>query len=312
MSFCRRSREKTSWVKICTGFRAPSLQQMYFNNSSTQFVFVGESLVPLTVGTFNSTSDVYSGLGFDKLKAEKFTALMAGLELLPVKNLEINATLFKVDVKDRIIISDRMRAWDPVFSPVFSPLGVSAAQVLFNALDTKTLAADVSLNWTVPLGGNHVLSFLAAGGWNKTEVKGDVKLPQNLEGYKATFFDRVERNYMENAQPQQRYMLRTRYQNGSFRGEIRFNYFGGVTGVESSTNPDLDQDYGGKWLTDLEFSYEIIRGIRFAAGVVNLFDMYPDENFAGISFNDIFPYPRRNAPFGFIGGIYYARLSLHF
>ena len=297
---------------ISTGFRAPSLQQMYFNNSSTQFVYVDGSLVPLTVGTYNSISNVYNGLGFDKLKAERFTALTAGIKLQPVKDLVIQGTLFKVDVKDRIIISGRMSGWDPVFSPIFSPLGVSAAQVLFNALDTKTLGADVSLNWTIPLGDSHALSFSAAGSWNKTEVKGDVKLPENLEGYQDTFFNRIERNYIENAQPQQRYMFRTNYQNGSFLGEIRFNYLGGVTVVESTATPDLDQDFSGKWLTDLELSHEILQGIRIAAGTVNLFDVYPDENIPGLAFNGIFPYPRRNAPFGIIGGFYYARLILHF
>ncbi|GAI35491.1 unnamed protein product, partial [marine sediment metagenome] len=80
----------------------------------------------------------------------------------------------------------------------------------------------------------------------------------------------------------------------------------------SMTNPDREQVFGGKWVTDLELSYEILKGIRIAGGASNLFDVYPDENLTSNSFNGIFPYPRRNAPFGFIGGSYYARLNFGF
>ena len=124
--------------------------------------------------------------------------------------------------------------------------------------------------------------------------------------------NRIEKNYLENGQPQQRFMLRNCYVNGKFRGELRFNYFGPVTTVENNTNPDTDQVFAGKWITDFELSYEIFQGIRIAAGVFNLFDVYPDENQEAISFNGIFPYPRRNAPFGFMGGFYYARLKFAF
>jgi len=297
---------------LSTGFRAPSLQQMYFNNSSTQFVFVGGSLVPLTVGTFNSVSDVSMNLGFPEMKEERFTAITAGLVLKPKKDLAVRATLFKVDVRDRIIISGSMQASDPFFAPILQPFGINSAQVLTNAVDTNTLGVDVSLSWTIPLGDNHNLSLMALGNWNKTEIIGDVKVPSNLKGHEDTVLNRIERNYIENGQPQQHYMLRSSYLNGRFFGELRFNYFGSVTTVESVTNPSLDQIFAGKLIADIELSYEILKGIRIAAGGSNLFDVYPDENNVGIAFNGIFPYPRRNVPFGFMGGSYYTRLTFGF
>ena len=39
----------------------------------------------------------------------------------------------------------------------------------------------------------------------------------------------------------------------------------------------------------------------------NVFDEFPDEQIARNSFNGIFIYPRRTAPFGFNGGFYYSR-----
>ena len=297
---------------VSSGFRAPSLQQMYFNNSSTQFVLEGDSLVPMTVGTFNSLSGVSTALGFPELEAERFSALTAGLDLTPKENLAIHATLYMVDVKDRIIISGFLRASDPLIAPLLAPFGVNAAQVLTNAVDTNTFGVDVSLSWTIPFSDDHHLSLMALGNWNKTEISGDPIVPSSLEGYQDIILNRIERNYIEYGQPQQRVMLRSSYVNGGFFGELRFNYFGGVTTVESNTNSSTDQIFSGKWITDLELSYEILKGVRIAAGASNLFDVYPDESQTSISFNGIFPYPRRNAPFGFMGGSYYARLNFGF
>lgn len=297
---------------VSTGFRAPSLQQMYFNSSSTQFVDVAGSLVPLTVGTFNSASGVSTALGFPELKAEKFLALTAGLVLKPKKDLAIQATLFKVDVQDRIIISGRFQASDPFLAPLLAPFGANTAQVLTNAVDTNTFGVDLSFSWTIPFGENHHLSLIALGNWNKTEIIGDAIVPSPLEGYQDTVLNRIDRIYIENGQPRQHYMLRGSYVNGRFFGELRFNYFGSVSATESMTNSDREQLFGGKWISDLELSYEILKGIRVAAGASNLFDVYPDENLTNNSFNGIFPYPRRNAPFGFMGGAYYARLSFGF
>ncbi len=302
----------TLYGSLSTGFRAPSLQQMYFNSTSTQFVDVSGSLVPLSVGTFNSSSGVSTALGFPALKSEKFSALTGGFALKPNKDLSIQATLFKVDVKDRLIISGRFSAYDPLIGPLLKPLGVTAAQVLVNAIDTNTLGVDLSLSWRIPFAENHWLDFMVMGNWNKTKIIGDPIVPDLLEGYEDTLLGRIDRVYIEDGQPQQHFMLRSSYVNGGFFGELRFNYFGSVSATESSVDPDREQVFSGKWITDIELSYEILKGIRIGAGASNLFDVYPDENFTKNSFNGIFPYPRRNAPFGFMGGSYYARMTFGF
>ena len=62
-----------------TGFRAPSLQQLYFNNISTQFKVDAddidsdgntEELVALEVGTFRNDSEAARALGIPELKEE--------------------------------------------------------------------------------------------------------------------------------------------------------------------------------------------------------------------------------------------------
>jgi iron complex outermembrane recepter protein len=79
--------------------------------------------------------------------------------------------------------------------------------------------------------------------------------------------------------------------------------------VSALDTPSIDQTFRSKWLTDVELSYKLRHGLRIAGGSNNVFDVYPDKNRPEISFNDIFVYPRRTAPFGFNGGFYYTRLS---
>jgi iron complex outermembrane receptor protein len=293
---------------VSTGFRAPSLQQTYFNNSSTQFVFVESALVPLTVGTFNNDSEVTRALGISDLDEERFHAFSTDFIIHPIQNLVISTTLFGVDVKDRIIISGRMSSSDKTIAPILQPFDVNAAQVLTNAIDTRTRGADISLSWILPLSNTQSLSLTAGAHWNETKVTGNVSVPDSLKGLEETIFDRREEAYIERGQPGERYTIQIIYNHSRFSGLLRFNKFGSVKSVESPSSPNLDQTYSGKWLTDLELSYNIYKGISIAAGGTNIFDVYPDKNKEEISFNGIFIYPRRVAPFGFMGGFYYARL----
>jgi iron complex outermembrane receptor protein len=81
------------------------------------------------------------------------------------------------------------------------------------------------------------------------------------------------------------------------------------------------QNFGAKWLTDLDVTYRYNQNITVSIGANNLFDVYPDENIrskvvGGVAFNGydnvgIFPYSGIS-PFGFNGVFYYTKLSLKF
>ena len=166
--------------------------------------------------------------------------------------------------------------------------------------------------WAQPIGREGSLSLTGAANWNETEVVGDVRTPDALANFGETLFDRRERAFIERGQPRQLYNIGAKYQTGPYSAQLRFNWFGAVTTVESPSNPDIDQTFSGKWLTDLDFSYTFKNGIRWSVGGNNIFDTFPDRNRSEISFNGIFTFPRRTAPFGFNGGYYYSRLSFTF
>jgi len=90
---------------------------------------------------------------------------------------------------------------------------------------------------------------------------------------------------------------------------LRLNKFGAVQSTESASDPTRKQTFSSKWIADVDVSYRFENGVKIAIGANNVFDEFPDPNFASNSFNGIFVYPRRTAPFGFNGGYYYANFS---
>ena len=98
----------------------------------------------------------------------------------------------------------------------------------------------------------------------------------------------------------------------AFSTTLRFNYFGKVSSTESNTDPARKQTFAGKWLTDLDFAYSFTQWVTLHVGGNNIFDEFPDENIESNSFNGIFVYPRRTAPFGFNGGYYYLNAVFNF
>jgi iron complex outermembrane receptor protein len=89
----------------------------------------------------------------------------------------------------------------------------------------------------------------------------------------------------------------------------------------TTTNKQVIQTWGAKWLTDLDVTYHYTKNIMISVGANNLLDVYPDENIRSKIFNGaayggtdnvgIFPY-NSISPFGFNGVFYYTKLSLKF
>ncbi len=295
-----------------TGFRAPSLHQSNFNNISTQFVDVAGVLTPLEVGTFRVSSPVARALGAQDLREETSTSFSIGFTARPSENFSITADAFKIDIDDRIVVTGRFAASNPQIAPLLEPFGVNAAQFFTNAIDTETEGLDIVAAWSHPINDDASFSLTAAANWNNTVLAGPVRTPPQLAGLGETLFDTIERTYLEEAQPHQHYNISGKYRNGPFSVLARANYFGKVAYTESNSDPARKQTLSGKWIADVDFSYSFAKGIRWHIGANNVFDEYPDENIPSNSFNGIFVYPRRTAPFGFNGGYYYSRISFEF
>ena len=316
-----------------TGFRAPSLQQLYFNNISTQFKVDADDLdgdgdtaelIALEVGTFRNDSDAARALGIPELKEETAFNVSGGVVLKPLEKLWVTVDGFLIQIDDRIVISGSFSA-DKVAG--LAAAGASSAQVFTNVAQTRTQGVDVAAGYLHAFDNESLLNFRVSATWADTEVIGDVDAPQILVGLENTLFPSQERSMIEEWQPNTRINISADYIVGDLTIGGALRYFGSYIVQEGSGDDPARQTYGGKWLTDIQSNYQLNEGLSLTLGVNNLFDALPDLNEIGqsrggtltdgmgqviVDSPGVFTYSRRSAPFGFNGGLYYAKLSYSF
>ncbi|MDE0325911.1 MAG: TonB-dependent receptor [Candidatus Poribacteria bacterium] len=316
-----------------TGFRAPSLQQLYFNNISTQFKVDADDidgdgntteLVALEVGTFRNDSDAARALGIPELKEETAFNVSGGVVLKPLEKLWFTVDGFLIQIDDRIVLSGSFSA-DKVKG--LAAAGASSAQVFTNVAQTRTQGVDVAAGYLHAFDNESLLNLKVALTWADTEVIGDVDAPEILVGLEDTLFPSQERSMIEEWQPNTRINIGADYIIGDLTVGGALRYFGSYTVQEGSGDDPARQTYGGKWLTDIQSNYQLNEGLSLTIGANNLFDQVPDLNEIGqsragtltdgtghviVDSPGVFTYSRRSAPFGFNGGLYYAKLSYSF
>ncbi|MCG9133973.1 TonB-dependent receptor [Candidatus Poribacteria bacterium] len=316
-----------------TGFRAPSLQQLYFNNISTQFKVDAddldkdgntEELIALEVGTFRNDSEAASALGIPELKEETAFNVSGGFVLKPLDKLWLTVDGFLIQIDDRIVLSGSFSADDLT---ELAAAGASSAQVFTNVAQTRTQGIDVAGGYLYTFDNESLLNLRAALTWADTEAIGDVDAPEILIGREDTLFPSQERSMIEEWQPNTRVNISADYIIGDLTIGGALRYFGSYTVQEGSGDDPARQTYGGKWLTDIQSNYQLNEGLSLTIGANNLFDQVPDLNEIGqsrggtltdstgrviVDSPGVFTYSRRSAPFGFNGGLYYAKLSYRF
>ena len=316
-----------------TGFRAPSLQQLYFNNISTQFKVDADDidgdgntteLIALEVGTFRNDSDAARALGIPELKEETAFNVSGGFVLKPLEKLWFTVDGFLIQINDRIVLSGSFSA-DKVKG--LAAAGASSAQVFTNVAQTRTQGVDVAAGYLHAFENESLLNLKVALTWADTKVIGEVDAPEILVGLEDTLFPSQERSMIEEWQPNTRINIGADYIIGDLTIGGALRYFGSYTVQEGSGDDPARQTYGGKWLTDIQSNYQLNEGLSLTIGANNLFDQLPDLNEIGqsragaltdstghviVDSPGVFTYSRRSAPFGFNGGLYYAKLSYSF
>lgn len=116
-------------ASLSTGFRAPSLHQIYTQKSQSSFV-PGQGIV--VQGLINNVSSAARASGVPKLDSENSRNFTAGIGLKPNKNFNLTIDYYDIKVKDRIVLGN------PI---TFSPTNTSAFFV--NGIDSRTSGIDL-------------------------------------------------------------------------------------------------------------------------------------------------------------------------
>ena len=289
-----------------SGFRAPSLGQSFFSSTATNFVNLGQGLVPVESLTLPVDSAAARVLGAVPLEPERSRHLSAGVVVMPVPALEVAIDYYRILIDERIVLSGNFTA-API-AALLAPFGANSARFFTNAIDTNTSGVDVTANYHVALTGGSDLRLRAGYNVTRTRIVGSVATPPQLAGFESVLFDRIEQRRIECGQPEDNLRLGGDWRHGRLAVNVALARFGEFCSF--TLNAADDQEYSAKWLTDVEASYRL-GGYRLAAGAQNLFDAFPDRNSTVNSFNGIQTFPS-HSPFGMNGRVVYARIGLTF
>ncbi|WP_378172361.1 TonB-dependent receptor domain-containing protein [Aquimarina sp. SS2-1] len=301
-----------------TGFRAPSLHQVFFQNISTQFIN-GESV---QVGTFNNESAVATeAFQISKLKPELSKHFTAGVSGKLKENFTFTFDYYQISIDDRIVLSGRFAEG---YEAVLEPFGVGAAQFFTNAIDSRTSGIDAAVVYKTSLGSGKLDASLGAN-YTDTKVNGRIKVSPSLVGQEDVLFNREEIARVESAQPNYKLNTLVSYEFNKFRLQMVNTLFGEVQFIHpddgdqanwvfnefSGAIESRDQTFSPKLTTDLAISYQMNDYVKFTLGGNNIFNVYPDKHkHSANTENGNFIYSRRVQQFGVNGANYYVRLLL--
>jgi iron complex outermembrane receptor protein len=296
---------------INSGFRAPSVQQLYFSSISS---VVGANGVVTETGTFNNISPVVKALGQGRLKAETSDSISYGLTYQG-DALSFTLDAYRIDIDDRVILTSNAvnRATYPIIDQLLGDSSAQAVRFFTNGLDTKTTGVESVVAYQFPAQDWGALKLTFSAQYNETDIK-QIKIPALLEGLETVLLNYQEQVRQTKANPKHGANLGLTHQYGDFTTTVRLNYFGPYILAHNASSNVGDKEYSAKTLTDLTLNYAYTPELSFTLGVQNLFDTYPDEQPESVQASNggVFKYPNTNAPFGFNGGYYYAEASYRF
>jgi iron complex outermembrane receptor protein len=288
------------------GFRAPSPQQQNFTSTSTNFI----NGVPFEITTFKPTDAVAVALGAKPLRAEKSVNASLGA-VLRFDPLTITVDAYRIDVKDRIILSENLTQTN-VFNYIKSQgfVGVGGGRFFINGVDTKNEGIDVVVNLPVNAGSSGKFDFTLAGNVNRTDV---TKVPTTAQlsalDPAPPLFDRVNVLTLKEGQPKNKFSATMNWKLGQLGVTARATRYGKV--LSPGTTAAFDITLGAKTLVDLEARYALTPKLNLALGADNLLDAYPETLPPALNTTNNTPFSTFT-PFGFSGRFIYARASYSF
>ena len=241
---------------ISTGFRAPSLHQIYTEKS--QSTFSGGSIA--VTGIVSNVSTTARSLGVPKLTPEKSNNITVGFGLKPTKNFTLTVDYYNIKVKDRIVLGNLI-----------------AGQAYFvNAIDSKTSGIDFVAGYrNISLGTGKLALNLSGNYTLFNERDGAVRNPISVPTGQ-TVFNTTQDALMFTSRPKFKYIFGGDYEIDKFVFSLNNTVFG-PTKFRNADFSDggLKTTFLTKVVTDLGINFKATDKLSIAFNVNNILNVIP-------------------------------------
>jgi iron complex outermembrane receptor protein len=291
---------------ISNGFRAPTLAQ-------EDFATVNVSPTELS-GQFPVNSAAAHAIGSEPLKPERSQNYEVGFVSEPIDRLHVDFDLYQIGIRDQIVDSGSISG--PQVTQALILAGILApscsgpegkcnayAQFFTNGANTRTRGADLTVDYTTPLGDSGKIAWLLAANFK------DVELTRVSA---AAQFTPDVLSELTTDSPKNKIILQGTYTYDKWSVMLRGTRFGQVVEVladgDSGGAPYTANRNKPAYIGDLEIGYKVTKELTFTLGANNFTDKYPNHTTMESRYHNaeiLIP----SSPYGIDGGFYYGRLN---
>ena len=261
-----------------TGFRAPTLHQIY--DQSTQASFVAGTIQ--LSGLFNNNSKQAFLLGIPKLKPENSTNFTLGVGVRPVKDLSMTLDYYDITIKDRIVYSSAISSSDPntTLYHILQDAGVVQAQFFINGIQTHTSGLDFVGSFThIGLGSGSLGINLAGNYTIDNKIVGSPNDPAAVKEANATILSTQIRSLLTKSRPKYKAILGFDYGLKKWNFNLTNTLFGPTEFQDldngGSIMEDIKQEFKPGIVTDLNIGFDITSKINATVSINNVFNVLP-------------------------------------
>jgi len=282
-----------------TGFRAPSLAQLYFNSVYTDFV----SGVAVDKFLARNNSSVTRALGIEPLKQETSVNFGAGLTYNS-QGLTLSADYYRIQIDDRIVLTGDFTTDDAEIGDILLALNVGSARFFANAVNTTTNGLDLVAAYSGRISDDHRYTVTLAGNWNNMTID-KVNTSRLLLGKEDSYLSNREKLFILASAPPLKGNLTFDYRARRFGLNLRLTYF---DKIELEDYVGTIDAYDARLSLDLSLSYNLSPSVRWTVGGANILNAYPTKQDAETEGGGLYD----AVQMGFNGTFLFSRLSFVF
>jgi iron complex outermembrane receptor protein len=271
-------------ASLSSGFRAPSLHQIY--TQKAQYSFVPGSGIQVS-GLASNVSKEAKALGVPSLKAEKSNNITLGVGFKPDADTSMTFDYYNIALKDRIILGKEIvPSGNPAaeLDKALKAGGIVSLSFFVNGLDSRTSGIDYVLNRKninlldgklgINLSGNYTL---------KNERDGGVHNPASVASANQSVLDVTQEALMFTSRPKFKTILGLDLDYNKVNYSLNNTVFGPTKFRNAGMDQNLEVDFKTKTVTDFAVNFQVTKNITFAVNVNNVFNVTPKWNFKALN-----------------------------
>ena len=270
----------TARASVSTGFRAPTLHQIYTQKAQYSFVPVQGIQVG---GLINNVSTQAKLLGIEDLDAETSNNFTIGLGGKLSNTLSFTVDYYNIAVQDRIVLGSEIGATGDASNPLdilLTQNNLSDVSYFSNALDTRTSGLDVVISKKDIKLGSGMLDLNLSGNYTiSNEREGDVKDIALVANAGQSVVNATQEALFFTSRPETKWILGANYEVGKFGWSFNNTYFGKTTFKQQGMSSDLRTEFTPKVVTDLGINFNATDKLTIALNVNNLLNVLPEWEF---------------------------------